>query len=146
MNENRNNGQFRKILVGYDGSRSAEEALEVGFAIASTMDSQVEVLAVTQPPEPPAALRKRATAGDAREHYERALGEITRAAQECGIQLETVIAVGHPAEQIIQRAEQGHADLIIVGERGSSNIERAAMGSVAERVLRYAPCPVLLTR
>ena len=41
MNENRNNGQFRKILVGYDGSRSAEEAIEVGFAIASTMDSQV---------------------------------------------------------------------------------------------------------
>jgi len=83
---------------------------------------------------------------DAREHYEKALRRIADAAQQNGIRVETAIAVGHPAEQIIHQAEQGHVDLIIVGRRGISTFAKIIMGSVSERVLRYAPCPVLVTR
>jgi nucleotide-binding universal stress UspA family protein len=145
MSGNRN-GNFRKILVGYDGSRESEKALEVALAIANTMDSKVEILAVAQPSEPPTAVELEAVIDDARQHYDKALRRIADAAKENGIQVETKIAVGHPAEQIIRRAEQGLADLIVVGRRGITAFEELVMGSVSERVLRYAPCPVLVTR
>jgi nucleotide-binding universal stress UspA family protein len=140
------NGNFHKILVGYDGSKESEKALEVALAIANTMDSKVEVLAVAQPPEPPTAVEMEAVLDDAREHYDKALRRIADAAKENGIEIETAVAVGHPAEQIIRQAERGLADLIVVGRRGLSALEKMVMGSVSERVLRYAPCPVLVTR
>jgi nucleotide-binding universal stress UspA family protein len=145
MNGKRN-GSFHKILVGYDGSQESERALELALAIANTMDSKVEVLAVAQPSEPPTAVQMQAVIDDAREHYDKALRRIADAAKENGIEIETAVAVGHPAEQIIRQAERGLADLIVVGRRGLSALEKMVMGSVSERVLRYAPCPVLVTR
>jgi len=143
---NRQNGRFHNILVGYDGSQEAEKAVEVGLAMASTLDSKIKVLAVAQPSEPPTAVELQAVVDDAREHYDNALRRIANSARENGIRIETAIAVGHPAEQIIRQAEQGHVDLIIVGRRGISTFAKIIIGSVSERVLRYAPCPVLVTR
>lgn len=146
MNSTRNSGHFRTILIGYDGSRGSECALEVGLSIARNMNSAVEVLAVAYPPEPTTSVELQAVIDGAHEHYEEALGRMSDAARENGIRVETDIAVGHPAEQIIRRAEQSHADLIVVGRRGTTAFEKLVMGSVSERVLRYAPCPVLVTR
>jgi nucleotide-binding universal stress UspA family protein len=145
MESKRNNGHFRNILIGYDGSKDSERALKVGLRMARNMDSTVEVLAVALPSEPSTPVEMQSVLDDAREHYKKALGRIAEAAKENGIRLETEIAVGHPAEQIIQRAEQNHSDLIVVGRRGTSTFEMLALGSVSERVLRFAPCPVLVT-
>lgn len=139
-------GQFRRILVGYDGSQESERALEAALAIANAINSRVEVLAVAEPSEPTIAAGPRALIGGARKHYDKGLRRIAESASQNGIQVETAIAVGNPAEQILKRAEQGHADLIVVGRRGTTVFEKLVMGSVSERVLRYAPCPVLVTR
>ncbi|MFB3916335.1 MAG: universal stress protein [Terriglobales bacterium] len=146
MNQRRRDGSFRKILVGYDGSDAAEKAVELALSLAVNMDSMVVVLAVAQPPEPPAAMETQAVVDGAREYYEKTLRKIADAAKENGIQVTTAIAVGHAAEKIVRRAEQTHADLIVVGRRGRSTFEKVIMGSVSERVLRYAPCPVLVTK
>jgi len=61
-----------------------------------------------------------------------------------GLVVQTDIAVGHPAEQIIHRAELDGIDLIVLGRRGRSMIARMMLGSVSERVLRYAHCPVMV--
>jgi nucleotide-binding universal stress UspA family protein len=142
----RANGHFRKILVGYDGSQHSESALELALALASVTDCTLEVLAVAQLPEPSAKAGLQAVVNDAREHYQKVLGKIARAARENGIQLVTSVVVGHPAEQILRHAEQSHCDLIVVGRRGLSAFEKLLMGSVSERVLQHAPCPVLVTR
>jgi nucleotide-binding universal stress UspA family protein len=60
--------------------------------------------------------------------------------------VETEVAVGHPAEQIIHKAEMMKADLVILGRRGTSLFEKWILGSVSERVLRYAHCPVMVVR
>jgi nucleotide-binding universal stress UspA family protein len=60
--------------------------------------------------------------------------------------LHTVVRRGHPAEEILLAAESRPTDLIVVGSRGLSGLSRFLLGSVSDRVARYAPCPVLLAR
>lgn len=143
---NQTNGHFRRILVGYDGSQEAEKALELALAVASGMGSKVTVLAVAQLPEPFVAVELRAALDDAHEHFDRKLQKIAVAAGENGITVETAIVAGNPAEQIIRRAEKERSDLIVVGRRGISTIQKLVMGSVSERVMQHAPCPVMVTR
>jgi nucleotide-binding universal stress UspA family protein len=145
MNRSRIPGYFRRILVGYDGSSPSEKALEIGLSIASTLDSRLEVLAVV-PQDEPATAEPHASVDDARKGYEKVLRRIADAANGNGIEIDTDIVVGHPAEQIIHRAEQSRSDLIVVRRRGSSKFKNLVMGSVSERVMVHAPCPVLVTR
>jgi universal stress protein A len=53
------------------------------------------------------------------------------------------VAEGDPAEMILRVAEEVHADLIVMGTHGRTGLSRLLMGSVAEQVVRRAPCPVL---
>lgn len=56
----------------------------------------------------------------------------------------TAVEVGQPANQIIDYANQHHADLIVIPSHGHAGMKRALLGSVAERVIRHATCPVLV--
>ncbi len=146
MTESKGRGQFRRILVGFDGSRDSEKAFQVGLSIAETLDSQLEILAVIQPGEPATSVEGTNALEHARRHYELALRKIVESANGSIRRIETKIAVGHPANEIVKRAEQNHSDLVVVGHRGTSEFEDLDMGSVSEHVLAYAPCPVLVTR
>lgn len=59
------------------------------------------------------------------------------------ITVEFVVADGEPGEEIVRVASERHCDLIVMGNHGRSGLGRLLMGSVAERVVRLAPCPVL---
>lgn len=142
----RRHGVFRNILVGYDGSAQAEKAVSVAFSIAANMDSEVLLFAVARPPEPATSVEVHAVLDDAKEHYEEGFSRIMALARDKGISIKTEIAVGHPAEQIIHRAETGKVDLVVLGRRGTSMFEKWILGSVSERVLRYAHCPVMVIR
>jgi nucleotide-binding universal stress UspA family protein len=142
---NGSEAKFRKILVGYDGSEESERALNLSLALADAAQGRVMLLTVAQPPEPATLVEAEKVMEDAREHFELRLKRIANAARENGIDVETAIIVGHPAEEIINRAEQEQVDLIVVGRRGSSLFE-TLLGSVSERVLWHAPCPVLIAR
>lgn len=137
---------FQRILVGYDGSKQAEKAAALAFSMAKAMDSRVLLFAVTRPPEPATSVELEAVLDDAREHYQQAFRKLLETAHENDIEVETDIAVGHPAEQIIHKAETIKADLVILGRRGTSLFEKWILGSVSERVLRYAHCPVMVVR
>ena len=56
------------------------------------------------------------------------------------------VEVGHPVEQILETARREHVDLIVMGTHGRSGLEHMMLGSVAERVIRLAPCPVMVVR
>jgi nucleotide-binding universal stress UspA family protein len=142
----RRHGVFRNILVGYDGSKQAEKAVSVALSIAAAMDFEVLLFAVARPPEPAISVEVHAVLDDAKEHYEEGFARIRALAGDKGVVIQTEIAVGHPAEQIIHRAETGKIDLVILGRRGTSMFEKWILGSVSERVLRYAHCPVMVIR
>ena len=59
---------------------------------------------------------------------------------------EVAIAVGHPADTIVRLARERNADLIVMGTHGRTGLEHLVMGSVAEKVVRLAPCPVLTVK
>lgn len=142
----RRQSQFKKILIGYDGSIQAEKATESALALAQSLDAKVLVFAVARPPEPATMVEVDAMLDDAREHFEEHFKRIVHRAKDLGVELETDIAVGHPVEQIVHRAESEPVDLIVLGRRGKSRFEKMLVGSTAEKVLRYAHCPVMVVK
>jgi len=144
MTGRRHHAHFRRMLIGYDGSPQSEKAVEIAFSLAHCIDSTVLVLAVARPPEPATSVELEAVLDDAKEHYQEGFKKILEKARAHDLNVETDMAVGHPGEQIIHRAEKDGIDLIILGRRGRSMISRMMLGSVSERVLRYAHCPVMV--
>jgi nucleotide-binding universal stress UspA family protein len=142
----RRHSQFKKILIGYDGSAQAEKATETALELARSLDAKVLLFAVARPPEPATMVEVDAMLDDAREHFEEQFKKIVERAKGLDVELQTDIAVGHPVEQIVHRAETDHVDLIVLGRRGKSRWEKMLVGSTAEKVLRYAHCPVMVVR
>jgi nucleotide-binding universal stress UspA family protein len=135
---------FEIILVAYDGSPQSQRATDLAFSMAEAMQSKLLIFAVIRPPEPAARAELNAILDDAREHYEQSFGQLRERAKTLGLDLDTEIEVGHPAEHIVRRAEQTKAGLIVMGRRGISAFQRWMLGSISERVLRYAHCPVMV--
>jgi nucleotide-binding universal stress UspA family protein len=146
MPHRRHESLFRKILVGYDGSKQSEHAVSVAFNLSHCSDAKVLIFAVARPPEPATRVELEGMLDDAREHFEAGFKRIRERAQEEDVEVETAIVVGHPTEQIIHRAETEKVDLIVLGHRGVSRFERFIIGSTSEKVLRYAHCPVMVVR
>lgn len=142
----RRQSQFKKILVGFDGSAQSEKAIECALGLAASLDSKVLLFAVARPPEPATMVELDAMLDDAREHFEAQFKKVVQRAAALEVELQTEIVVGHPVEQIVHRAETDHVDLIILGRRGISRLERMIIGSTSEKVLRYAHCPVMVVR
>jgi nucleotide-binding universal stress UspA family protein len=146
MDGRRHNTYFRKILVGYDGSAASERAVDVAISLAQCTDAEILVLAVARPPEPATRVEVEAVLDNAKEHFEEGLSKVRERAKSAEVHLETMIEVGHPAEHLIHQAEINHTELIIVGRRGTSLFEKLLLGSVSERVIRFARCPVMVMK
>lgn len=137
---------FETILVAYDGSPQSQHALQVALALAKMASSKVLVFSVVQVPKPAPRAELNAVLDDGREGFERSFVAIREQAKESEIELETEVAVGKPADQIICRAETSEASLIVMGRRERPVMQHWIRGSSSERVLRYARCPVMLVR
>jgi nucleotide-binding universal stress UspA family protein len=135
---------FQRILVAFDASPHAEHAMNVALSMAGDMKAKLFVLAVIRPPEPAESAEFNAVLEDSRERYERSFAPIRERASQKDIELETEIVVGHPAEQIIHRADTIQASLIVMGKRSHTILHRWMLGSNSERVLKYAHCPVMI--
>lgn len=146
MEGRRHTPHFRKILVGYDGSAASERAVDVAIDLARCTDAEIQVLAIARPPEPATIVEVDAVLDNAKEHFEEGFRKVRERAKSAEVRLETMIEVGHPAEHLIHQAEINHAELIIVGRRGTSLFEKWILGSVSERVIRYAHCPVMVMK
>jgi len=139
---------YERILVAMDFSPSARRALREAVKIADG-EAQVMLIHVTprlQPALPwSGANRKivtqlgRQAVNDAR----RALAELT--AGLSGIRTRTQVRIGTAHEVILDEAKRRNADLIVIGSLGRTLSERLAIGSTAERVVRKASIPVLVT-
>jgi nucleotide-binding universal stress UspA family protein len=135
---------FQRILVAFDASPHAEPALNVALSMAGDMKAKLFVLAVIRPPEPAESAEFHAVLDEGRERFESSFIPIRARAKELEIELETDVVVGHPAEQILHRADTIQASLIVLGKRSHTILHRWMLGSNSERVLKYAHCPVMI--
>ncbi len=145
---------IRKILVPVDFSESSRVALEHAVAWAGPFGAAVDVLHVWQAPAfIPTASLPEAMPADAtlvelvKKNAEQALDRFVSAAKKGGIAVrEALSEPGSPAHTIVEVAKSGRYDLIVLGTHGHTGLAHALIGSVAERVVRHASCPVLTVR
>lgn len=137
---------IKKILIAFDGSPPAERAFQYGLDLAKAFKAETTILAVARPPEPPTMGETSAWLDAATTHFEKDFAKLRAMAEPVGVSLATEIVVGHPAEQIIHQAAEKRVDLIVMGHRGKSVMQRWLLGSVSKRVLSYATCAVLIVR
>lgn len=137
---------LKKILVAFDDSDPSKRAFDFACGLAAPFKAKVIVVAVIHLPEPLTAPELEGLLDSGKEHYEKAFEALRIRAAGASVPLEAFVGEGHPAEHIVGRAEREGADMIIMGRRGRSTVVRWMLGSISERVLRYAHCPVMVVK
>jgi len=136
---------FGKVLVGFDGSPAARKALQAALDLAQRYGAAVTALAVVRPPEfAELEAEVNAALAEAQGPLAEAFRWARAEARRAGVSLETRIQAGHPADTLVRVAREEGFDLIVLGRRGLTPVQRWMLGSVSERVLRYAHCPVMV--
>lgn len=138
---------IQKILVPTDGSDYSIHAAEYAISIAKVHDAQIMVVYVLDE-----VVIDRFTKITEREDVERELktdgqryiNYVLGLAEKENVKVTSLIAKGRPFEQIVHLANGLNMDLIVLGTYGRRGAERILMGSVAERVIEYSHCPVLV--
>ncbi|MCE5334666.1 MAG: universal stress protein [Desulfobacteraceae bacterium] len=135
-----------RVLIATDGSVHSMKALERGLELAEKEGAQITLMTVALFPSDFDELLP-----NIQDKLEASAKEVLRQArakfEEKGIPVESIFEVGTvPADNIIEQAEQGKYDRIIMGSKGASGIMRFLIGSTAARVVAHAPCSVTVVR
>lgn len=144
-------GRPERLLVPIDFSEHADLALASAGALARRLGAELDVLHVISElsyPDPyfadAAALRAMTKA--ARDRVPEALSAKVAELLQGDVPTETHMEVGTPAPAIAEFAKERGTDMIVIGSHGRTGMERVFLGSVAEGVVRRAPCPVLTVK
>lgn len=150
---------IRRFLIGYDATPNAERAIEFMCSLNPTSDTEAIVVDVVEPLTIPAsssllppAIRARLQAAEAdlKEETERVTRPIVDRAVEklarCGWRARGEVRQGTPLATLLDAARTHNADILVLGARAVTGVERLLLGSVANGALNRAQIPVLLTR
>jgi nucleotide-binding universal stress UspA family protein len=141
--------EVKKILCPTDFSDASKKAIEVAVPLAEKFGAEIHLLHVV-PPMP--HLEPSVTAHFDVPEYERLLSadakkNLSALAKSIGnVKTHEILSHGNPAEEILRAADEKKIDLIVIATAGHTGWERAVFGSVAEKVVRRASCPVLTIR
>ena len=147
--------EFNRILVPLDGSSPAEKALPVATTLAEKFESTIILLHVLDIPTPSTpvshpevtidwVIEARRYALQEAENYLNARHQAEIHQQ--GVRVRALLRDTSPAEDILNIAVAKKIDLIVMSSPGQGGLARWTFGSVADKVARYSPCPVLLIR
>lgn len=140
---------FKRILVPVDFSDHSAKALETAIELAKSFSSEVHLLhayPINTAVYPYGMILTEQVEKEIREAAERQLEEWTAKATAAGVEADGLVTPTSASQAIFERAQELNADLIVMGTRGVSGLAHVLLGSVAERTVRLAPCPVLTVR
>jgi nucleotide-binding universal stress UspA family protein len=135
----------RRVLVATDFSPGSDEALTQAVEMARQTAASVDLLYVLEAgaAEFPYGLTYYADLGGLIAYIDRELATRADRVTAAGVSCQTRMVEGSAAKEIVLRAREIGADLIVIGTHGRTGIAHALLGSVAERVVQHARCPVL---
>jgi nucleotide-binding universal stress UspA family protein len=144
---------FRSIVVGTDGSETAQKAVDAAVELARLSGAHLEIVSAYEPVSR-ARLRdeKRQVPADLqwmvnpREEVDATLADAAERVAESGVEPRTYAREGDPADAILDVAEELGSDLIVVGNKGMTGAKRFLLGSVPNKVTHHAPCSVMIIR
>jgi nucleotide-binding universal stress UspA family protein len=134
-----------RVLCALDFSSAMEPTLEIASALSARLGARLDLVHVLE--APPATLRffgEGSLATRQREAAAEKLEQARKRAAERGIEADSHLVEGSPAEQITAHADRLGAGLIVIGTRGNSGPPDGRIGSVADFTVRQARCPVLV--
>ena len=141
---------FQRIVVATDFSDSSEAAWALAQRVAAAHHSEVVLVHVFVPPlvygEPTAGVGAAEIYEKSERWVEETLSTWAGSARAQGISVRTLVRTGTAHEEIAALATEERADVLVMGTHGRTGLARVLIGSVAERVIRFAPCPVLTVR
>ena len=145
--------RIRTILHPTDFSRASAPAFKRAVQMAKDNRAQLLILHVLAPASPmlmtdgyvPPKVYDDMEAA-ARAEAQKQLRRLVEKAKHSGARVKPILLEGIAHERIIQAARSRKADLVVIGTHGRGGMSRALIGSVADRVVRLAPCPVLTVR
>jgi len=140
---------IKKILIPTDGSDYSIHAAEYGLSLAKQYNAQITVVYVVDE-----VVINRFTHVNEREDVAKELKEdgqryvnfVLGLAEKAGVKATSLIVKGRPFEHIVHLANGLNMDLIVMGTYGHRGADRILIGSVSERVIQYAHCPVLVVK
>ncbi len=141
---------IKNILLPTDFSNLSLSAARYAIDIAKQYNARIHFLNVLEKTPPILAIRSldlseekiiKSISEDAQNSLKNALGKINK---DNSVEIIPVIQKGIDFETIIEYSEKNHIDLIVIATHGRTGILRTLLGSVAEKVIRYAKCPVLV--
>lgn len=142
---------IQKILCPVDFSEPSVFGLECAVAFAERFQAGLEVLYVVpfmppQPMDPNSEYTVPEFEGILHREAEEKLGALLKEKVPAGVKAAAVLGHGHAAKEIVRIAEESKADLIVIANQGHSGWHRLLLGSVAEKVIRHAQCPIFIAR
>ena len=140
-------GVYSSILVPFDASAQSRRSLERACALAKQDAASVTIIyVIPRYEEMLDFMRTPMIEKSLRVEAERILGEGKALADTLGIEAKVLIAEGHSGDEIAKVVVKYGHDLVVMGTGGWRGVDKALLGSTAERVIRDAPCPVLVVK
>jgi nucleotide-binding universal stress UspA family protein len=138
---------YHRIVVGTDGSSTADCAVDVAGGLALLMGASIHLVAAYRPVRAAAALvgiggGQAGFGEEERSEAEAVLEQATARLGRATIAVTPVSRLGDAADVLLAVAEEVDADLIVIGNRGLTGVRRYLLGGVADRVAHHAPCSV----
>ena len=142
---------FKNILCPVDFSDSSRHAATVATELARSSSAALTIVHIWQPPMPLYGIPDAALSGDLIQSLiddaERSLDEWKATAVAAGVgSVQSKMITGVPWDEIVKLAKESGADLVVMGTHGRTGLTHVLIGSVAEKVVRHAPCAVLVVR
>ena len=144
---------FGSIVVGTDGSTTAQEAVRQAIELAKTVDARIHLVSAYEPVSDTRLQKERQQVPEdaqwmvnAREDVDAALKDAAESLEGEGLTVDRYAREGDPADAILDVAEETNADLIVVGNKGMTGAKRFLLGSVPNKVSHHAPCSVMIIR
>jgi universal stress protein A len=146
---------YRLFLVPVDFSKHSKKTVQYATQLAALTGASIRLLHVFQIPEYPAAfyhglyLEQEAVRIHVEAAKREATAQLSLIAEQMhanGLEAEPILRAGNPYVEIVKAAEELGVDLIVIGSHGFAGLGRLLLGSTTDRVLQYAPCPVLVVK
>ena len=144
---------FRSMVVGTDGSETANEAVKQATELAQQLGATIHLVSAYEPvPEGRLREERQQVPEDMqwmvnpREDVTATLERAAESVGEAKVGVETHAREGDPADAILDVAEEEGADLIVVGNKGMTGAKRFLLGSVPNKISHHAPCSVMIIR
>jgi nucleotide-binding universal stress UspA family protein len=138
--------RFQRILVAVDEEPIAAQAADMGIELAHALGAKLAFVFVVEPvASPDSGISASELLAGAEQDGRRVMAGFSQR-MPAGVLPLQFVKVGAPATEIVKAAREWPADVIVIGSHGRTGVPRAILGSVAEAVVRHAPCPVLVVR